>query len=271
MHITVLSENTAMPPLKAEWGLSFHVETEAGSYLVDTGASGRFASNAACLGIDIAGVDECFISHAHHDHGGGLRTFARINRTAPIHIAGDARENCYSQHRYFKAYIGLRRGTLLKYSDRLIPETPDNIRIGSAPGSATAIPHFLDPEGGTSTMFIRDGRHFSPDTFRHEQTIVFREADGLVVFSPCSHLGLTAIIKEVRDVFPDEPISALIGGFHLMNTPEEALYKLAWEVRSQGIGSIYTGHCTGERAIEIFTEVFTDRVFRLTAGMTIDL
>lgn len=271
MRISVLIDNKALPGFNSEWGLSFHVTTEFGQYLIDAGASSRFSRNARQLGIDLNAVDDMFLSHAHYDHGGGIKAFAARNAHAPLHIAEPARENCYSRHTIMRAYIGLRRGTLLRYADRIAHESTDSIRISGEYGEPTVIPHFFDPDRGTSSMFVKENGHLVPDTFRHEQTVVFRTPKGLVVFSPCSHLGLPAIIREVNEVFQGERIYALLGGFHMFKASEELIYSTAWELRSLGIGRIYAGHCTGDTAIKIFGEVFDGRVTELAAGMVIDI
>ena len=68
----------------SEHGLSLFIETEEHKILFDMGQSDAFIKNALSLGIDIAKVDIAVISHGHYDHGGGLRYFLELNRSAPI-------------------------------------------------------------------------------------------------------------------------------------------------------------------------------------------
>lgn len=90
-----------------------------------------------------------------------------------------------------------------------------------------------------------------PDDFSHEQSIVVKLDEGLAVFSSCSHCGPDVVMAEVHQFMPDQPIRALIGGFHLYDTPDEEVRALAGRMKNEGIELAYTGHCTGERAFKI--------------------
>lgn len=55
--------------------------------LFDTGTNDViFLSNMEKLNIDPCSIDEVFISHAHHDHTGGLPAFLKVNKTAKIYV-----------------------------------------------------------------------------------------------------------------------------------------------------------------------------------------
>lgn len=58
-------------------------------------------------------------------------------------------------------------------------------------------------------------------------------------------------MAEVHQFMPNQPIRALIGGFHLYDTPDEEVRALAGRMKNEGIKPTYTGHCTGERAFKI--------------------
>ena len=65
LKITSLMDNKALKGLKSEHGLSLLVEFGGKTYLLDTGASNAFASNAKMLGVDLFKVDAAVLSHAH--------------------------------------------------------------------------------------------------------------------------------------------------------------------------------------------------------------
>ena len=111
-----------------------------------------------------------------------------------------------------------------------------------------------------------------PDDFSHEQSIVVKLDEGLAVFSSCSHCGPDVVMAEVHQFMPDQPIRALIGGFHLYDTPDEEVRALAGRMKNEGIELAYTGHCTGERAFKILQEELGEDVIKATkSGLRIEL
>ena len=88
-RLVVLSDNrTNNKLLQTEHGLSVYLECPSGKYLLDTGASDLFIRNAKVLGIDLADVDYCLISHGHNDHIGGLPYFLKLNSKAKVILSG---------------------------------------------------------------------------------------------------------------------------------------------------------------------------------------
>lgn len=111
-----------------------------------------------------------------------------------------------------------------------------------------------------------------PDDFSHEQSIVVKLDEGLAVFSSCSHCGPDVVMAEVHQFMPDQPIRALIGGFHLYDTPDEEVRALAGRMKNEGIELAYTGHCTGERTFKILQEELDEDVIKATkSGLRIEL
>ncbi len=72
------------------------------------------------------------------------------------------------------------------------------------------------------------------------------------------------------ETFPEKPIYALFGGLHLHESADEDVRALAERVRRTGIRKIYTGHCTGDRALEILKEELGDTVEAIYSGFTVD-
>jgi 7,8-dihydropterin-6-yl-methyl-4-(beta-D-ribofuranosyl)aminobenzene 5'-phosphate synthase len=87
-RITIVYDN--LPPLKdglqADWGFSSLVEIDGGkTILFDTGGNGEILlHNMAVLGIEPSAIGMVFISHAHHDHTGGLKRFLEMNNSPRI-------------------------------------------------------------------------------------------------------------------------------------------------------------------------------------------
>lgn len=270
MTITVLSDNISCGSLEGEWGLSFYIEYKGGIYLLDTGASDKFISNASALGTDIADVDAAVLSHAHYDHSSGMRAFFAINGKADFYVSRDAGEDCYAGWRFISRYIGIPKGILTEFGGRIkrtsaVTEIADGVftLAHSTPG--------LDRTGRRSHMYVRCGLLWKVDDFSHEQSLIFRTENGIVIFNSCSHSGPGVIVDEVRRAFPGENIYAYIGGLHLYRLNEAQIRKVAGIIRETGVKRIYTGHCTGDRAYGILREELADTIEQFRCGMKINL
>lgn len=268
MKATVLIDNLTKGALAAEWGLAVWIEYEEHRILLDTGASGKFAENAKTLGLPLEEAEFGVLSHAHYDHADGLEAFFAKNSRASFYLREGAGENCYGKRWIFHKYIGIRRGFLEKYKDRLV-YVPGDYEI--VPG-VMLLGHKtpgLEKSGKQNGLYVKERGKYMPDSFSHEQSLVFDTEKGLVIFNSCSHAGADNIIRETAAAYPDKKIYAMIGGFHLYHTADEGVRALAERIRQTGIEKIYTGHCTGERAFAILKEELGEQVNQLWTGMEI--
>lgn len=270
MKLTVLVENTAPEELSKEWGLSILVEHEGKKYLLDTGASGLFLQNARKLGAAISDVDYGVLSHAHFDHSNGMGTFFSENREAPFYLRKEAEENCYNRKHFFPVYIGIRKGMLKKYADR-IKKADGDLEIAKGVWLIGHKTPDLAEKGKRENMCIKRGHKFYWDDFSHEQSVVFQTEGGLVIVNGCCHGGVDHIIKEIQATFPGEKIYAVIGGFHLFAWSETQVRQLCERLRTLEVEHIYTGHCTGKRAYDIIKEELGEKVDALSTGKVLEI
>ena len=269
MKATVLVDNIQNNSLKGEWGLSIYIEYGDEKILLDVGASNLFAKNADKLGISLKDIDYAVLSHAHYDHANGMRSFFQVNEKARFYVQSTCAENCYFKKWIFSKYIGIPKGILEEYSDR-IEYALGNNQIADG---VSLIPHStegLDAIVRRESMYQKGKSSWMPDDFSHEQSLVFDTSDGLVIFNSCSHGGAVNIINEVASAFPDKKVAALIGGFHLYNKSESEVRELAVRIKETGIQYICTGHCTGEKAYQILKEELGDIAHQLKVGKIIE-
>ena len=109
--------------------------------------------------------------------------------------------------------------------------------------------------------------------------MVIREADGLVIFTGCSHHGVLNMVAAVAEAFPGESIKGLFGGFHLIGLP--ILNTMAGSKRSVSqigkalldfpIEQVYTGHCTGMKAYRVLKRVMAEKLQYFPTGAEIVL
>ena len=270
MKATVLVDNNTKDLLKPEWGLSILVETNGHKILLDTGTTGIFVENAESMGIDLESVDFGVLSHAHFDHADGMEAFFDRNTKARFYLRKNTLENCYSKKGGTELhYIGIREGYLERFSDRICFVDGD---VEIAP-NVWLIPHKtlnLSKVGEQAGMYVKIHGRYEPDPFEHEQSLVIDTDKGLVVFNSCSHGGADNIIREIRETWPDKEICAYIGGLHLFRSSDQEILDFADRVKETGIDMIYTGHCTGERAMELLKQELGEITHEIYTGQVIE-
>ena len=282
MRVTSLIENSCpdeRPGLRAEFGLSMHIEANGVRVLFDTGSSGAFLDNARVLGVDVAAVDLAVISHQHFDHGGGLAAFLAANRAAPIYCRSSPLAG-----RWFRAFglvkraIGLDLELIERNADRF--EFVDGTRevapgVFLICGIGSAHPR---PPGNRRLYVEREGR-FERDPFDHELMMVVHEGGGMVVFSGCSHHGILNMMDAAAAAFPDIPVHAVFGGFHLIGLPcydsmgpgRAEVEAIGRQMLERVSGPVYSGHCTGAKGFAVLESVMGDRLQLFATGAVADV
>jgi len=282
MKITTLIENTPSDEnldLRAEHGLSLLIEYAGGVILFDTGASDGFLENAHMMGCDLSMVHAAVISHHHYDHGGGLAAFLDTNHHAPVYLRHCHNEDIYSRWDIFHyRYAGINQDLLANQATRFIHL--DQMRE-ILPGAhiITKLEKPYPPPAGNRRLFIRQGKRYQRDPLDHELLMVISEPDGLVVFSGCAHNGILNLLHTTRINFPDISIKAVIGGFHLGGIPRFSPFlkpgqRVEWiaeELAKLSIPMLYTGHCTGRKALNILRQRLGKAVHALYTGLVMEI
>ncbi len=282
MKVTVLVENTTSEDrkdLKAEHGLSLHIQRNGKQILFDAGATDAFAYNAERLGIDIGAVDMAVVSHHHFDHGGGLPAFLEMNRKAKVHIGQKESGGCYFRaFGLIDRYIGLNPNLFSKWGNRFefvrgFAEVSPDVFILTDIKSSYPLPR------GNRHLYVKEGDGYRLDSFGHELVMVVREKDGLVVFTACSHRGILNMVDAVARQFEGLPFKAVFGGFHLIGLPilntmagsRREVEALGEEMLKYSIEKVYTGHCTGAKAYRVLKRVMGDRLQYLPTNSQVEV
>jgi 7,8-dihydropterin-6-yl-methyl-4-(beta-D-ribofuranosyl)aminobenzene 5'-phosphate synthase len=278
MEITVLLENSRLlnSNLDIEHGLSMLIEKNNSKILFDTGGpQGSAIKNASKLGVDLSKVDAVVISHGHNDHTGGLLKFFQINDEAPVYLKKEALNPFYSKRPDGEKYIGTDDRIAKKYNDRLrfVDKT---IEIAQGMFIMPNIEKTFPIPNSNRVLFTKSGDKMVNDTFEHELFMVAENNNDLIVFSGCGHSGIKNIISTAKVAFPNKKIDTVIGGFHLQAgtstfavAEKEEVEEIAEWLILEGIEEVYTGHCTGERGIDIMGPILEERLKKIYTGMKI--
>jgi len=277
VKVTTLIENRPSATdarLASEWGLALHVEVNGRSLLFDTGSSGAFADNARRLSVDLSSVEAAVLSHHHYDHGGGLRRFFEVNKRAKVYMGAPPDGECVGRlYGFLKKRVGLDAALVREYPERfeIVTERSEVLPgVHLLPRISGRHPRPV----GNRRLFVEKDGALRPDDFAHEIVAAMEEEGGLVIFSGCSHSGILNMIETVAAAFPEIPIRAVVGGFHLVTAPplrllagsRRAVEDLARAVLDHPVGMTYTGHCTGDWAFEILEKTMGGRISDLRTG-----
>lgn len=258
MKITVLSENTSeFKDLDFEHGLSLYIETKKHKILFDTGQTELFSLNAEKLRINLRDIDIAVISHGHYDHGGGLRKFLEINRTAPIYISKYAFEAHYNGT---KKYIGLDKelinsGRIILAEDFL--KIDEELSLFSCNNEAKLF------DLGNFGLNKLVNNSLIPDDFLHEQYLLIDNGDKNVLISGCSHKGILNIVNWFD-------ADVIIGGFHFSKLPLDDKLKDYAMYLNKYKTKFYTCHCTGLEQYE-FMRNYMNKLEYLSTGKSVTL
>lgn len=270
MRIITLIENTpGAPGCAHEHGLSLYIETARHTLLLDTGATGAFADNAAALGLDLSRVDTVVLSHGHYDHAGGLLRLAQLAPDARIYMQRGAGRDFYHGERYIgidKAILSLPNLHLLDGDCRLDEEL---LLFTGITGRR------FWPQGNRELRVAAPDGTLVQDDFSHEQCLVITQNGQHILLSGCAHNGILNILDRYRALFGADPDVA-VSGFHMKKA--DPYTNAEWQVIEetgralQGCRTrFFTGHCTGKPAQERLQAILGDQLQALHSGEPLDL
>lgn len=267
-RVTVLRDNLAPEGLRAGHGLALLVEVGDACLLLDTGDSPETWENADALGVDLGRVQCLVLSHGHYDHTGGIEELLR--RTGGLRVvahpaAFEPRWASDGTLRYIGQPLSRQElealGAAIELSAEPVEIAPGVMTTGQVPRDVQPMPH------QTRLRVEREGR-IRPDDFADDMSVVVRRERAAVLLTGCAHAGLINIVAHCERL-ADAPVRALIGGTHLMHTPEAGVSEQADELTARGVRHIAPLHCTGESGRRHLMAHFAGTVLLAGTGDTI--
>jgi len=237
--VTILCDNYAsIPGLKTGWGFACLVQGFDKTVLFDTGADPAvFLANIKALKVDPSVVDIVFISHDHGDHTGALAEFLKLNNKVSVWLPGSL------------------MAEVAKGLEEIVNKAGAQVVRNRRP---TEICPGLRSTGELAGVAL-------------EQALIIDTADGSAVVTGCAHPGIVAILRRAREV-TDREIALVLGGFHLLQTPEPELRTIVRAFKDElGVKKVGATHCTGDAAIAAFKDAYGADFIQVGAGKVMTL
>lgn len=246
MKLIILNDNTAGRFCTAEHGLSFLIETEK-KFLFDVGPSDIILDNAKKLNIDLDPVEDVVLSHGHWDHVNGLLHLK--NKNIICHPDIFLKRFRKSNH----SYIGMAEDKKQLSQRFTFNESTKPLQISESTWFLGEIPRKNNFEAQTTPFELENhDNDFVPD----DSGLVITTKKGLVVISGCAHSGICNMVDHARSLFPQAPVYAVVGGFHL-NSETEQIEKTIAHFKTLNISRVIPSHCTGLPALSQFYRHFS--------------
>jgi len=237
MKIKILYDNrTIGSGILAGWGFSCLVDN---TVLFDMGENGSgLLNNIKNMKIDIENINNIVISHDHWDHTGGLEFFLKIRKNVTVY-------GCKGFSFEFKNMVNL-------YNAELIEE------------------RYLSPvKGNVYTTGVFTGEYKGNKI--EEQALVVKTFNGITIITGCAHPGIVRMVKYVKELFPQERIYCVLGGFHLKATKNKEIISVVREFKALGVEKTGPAHCSGDDAISIFKKEYKSDFIQIEAGKEIEV
>lgn len=270
--------------LNANLGYGLRLTTKIGdqkhTLLFDTGPDGpAFLRNVKNLGINLGEVEAIAITHGHWDHMGAL---PEAIQTA---VAGGGKPTVHVNPDMFNERgVKLKSGRIVPVA--LVPTQAEMEKLGATVVNDRAerlllddqfyysgqIPRVSSFEKGRVDHLCRKAPDapWEPDPLLLDERMLLVHVRhlGLILFSACSHAGIVNVCLHTKELFPDLPIYALMGGLHLGGVMERIIPDTVEGLRPFKISYIISGHCTGWRALHALANAYGDAVSESAVGTT---
>lgn len=259
-------------------------ETASRTLLFDTGPDEVvFERNATRLGVPLGNVEALVLSHGHWDHGGAMpRALQMIAMSGGVMPVPTFMHPDMFALRATKGHDGhMRPMELVPSADVLrgngaevIITRDEQVLCGGAFYISDEIPRVTAFETGFPGQCRQSAEGgWEPDEIMPDERFVAAHVagKGLAVFTACSHAGLVNVLSHAKARFPDIPLYAVFGGFHLSGPTEAIIPATIAALAPFDLTLIAPGHCTGWRALTALVNAFGERVVPTAVGKTFTL
>lgn len=278
LKITTLIEN--MPDEEEKYafehGFSSFVEFDGKKILFDTGQSGAFVENARKLQLNLAEVDCVVLSHGHYDHTGGVPALlSKLEKKTPLYIGKE-----FFTPKYKLLEDGSYKYNGNPFSRSLLESEESPVELLSVDEEITWLTEKIvlfknfqrisGFEEVNPKFFIKTDNGYEQDFFVDEIALGLITEQGLVLVAGCSHVGIVNMLEHVKQGLRI-PVTAVLGGTHLVEAGETRLIKTVEALKRHGVKTIAVSHCTGETGMKLLKQEFPEGFVLNNTGNVIEL
>jgi len=263
----------------AQHGISFLVEVRINDIkrriLFDTASYAEpVLFNMKLLNINPKTIDMVVLSHSHFDHTGGLLGIMKeINKEVPIFAHPNIFKVSFATEPEFM-YAGIPplRGGSKEEIERLggvwiLSKDPIHLMPGVFTlGEITKEEKVEFEKKATTGLYRLEKGRVVPDEVEDEIGLAVNTKKGLVVIGGCSHPGIVSMVQKAIKISGNDQVYAVIGGFHLIDAEDRRIQNTVSVLKKMGTKKVYTGHCTGSKAENMFANEFGKDFEKLHSG-----
>ena len=243
MKLRVLVDNNTLinEYYLGEPGVSYYIEDDDKTLLLDTGYSDIFLRNAEAMSIDINKVDFFAFSHGHDDHTRGIKyLFDKLDMSGKAIVA---HPDTFLPK---KDHSGLYNGTPLTYDELKdkckLMLTREPVQLSSHITFLGQIPRVCEFEGRRPYGLYYNGHSWAEDYMEDDTALVYHCSQGIFIITGCSHSGICNIVEHAKKVCNDYRVLGIIGGFHLLQQSEKTDKTIEYLAENH-IQHLYPCHC----------------------------
>lgn len=239
--ISILYDNVcSRDDLQGGFGFSCYVEWNGKKILFDTGGKRDvFFQNAQTLDIPLEELTSVVFSHHHWDHTAGIDELLKIvpeNTTV-----------CLPE----------------PFSTSVSKKIPENrVQLKKV--------EQLDQIDAEVSLLVLKGSYWFCTSI-YELSLLLHTAKGIVIITGCAHPGILKIIEKTKELFSDQKIHLVLGGFHLHRSWSCTSAKVVQKFKELGVEKVAPCHCAGQTAIQQFKEVFEEDCIDTETGTVIEV
>lgn len=224
-----------------EPAVSYYIEDEDRTILLDTGYSDLFLKNMNLFGLDVNKIDTIAISHGHEDHIRGLKYYFEHKHNS---ISIVAHPDAVKEKIIDNQNIGtpILKDILEEKCKLLLTKEP--IKISNNITFLGEIPQLNDFKTRIPIGKQNNNGHYEDDYVLDDSALAYKTEEGLYIITGCSHSGICNIIEYAKQVCNDNRITGVIGGFHLFNEKINRVQKTIEYFKENNITELYPCHCT---------------------------